>query len=86
MTRSGPIFTAFLIAVPWLAQAQSGGVLHDQRETHLADVRQMTFGGENAEAYWSPDSSELVFQRTHDDRLEGLGHLGIRFTNRAFVE
>jgi Tol biopolymer transport system component len=65
MNRSIPFFTAFLLAVPWLAQAQSAGVLHDERETHLADVRQMTFGGENAEAYWSPDSSELVFQRTH---------------------
>ena len=39
--------------------------LHDEREVHLADVRQMTFGGENAEAYWSPDGTELVFQSTH---------------------
>ena len=28
---------------------------HDPREVHLADVRQLTFGGENAEAYWSFD-------------------------------
>ena len=44
------------------AYAQSAGVLHDEREVHFGDVRQMTFGGENAEAYWSPDGSELVFQ------------------------
>ena len=31
-------------------------------ETHLADIRQLTFGGENAEAYWSPDGTELIFQ------------------------
>ncbi|MGO9830767.1 MAG: M20/M25/M40 family metallo-hydrolase [Myxococcaceae bacterium] len=31
-------------------------------ETHLADLRQLTFGGENAEAYWSFDGKELVFQ------------------------
>ena len=60
----------FLIALSMLlmsaaAIAQSAGVLHDERETRLADVRQMTFGGENAEAYWSPDGKELVFQRTH---------------------
>jgi Tol biopolymer transport system component len=46
------------------AQSQSAGTLHDPRETHFANVRQLTFGGENAEAYWSPDGSELVFQST----------------------
>lgn len=50
------------LSVPVLSQAQ--GALHDERETHLAEVRQLTFGGENAEAYWSPDGSELVFQST----------------------
>jgi Tol biopolymer transport system component len=38
--------------------------LHDERETHLADLRQLTFDGENAEAYFSPDGRSLVFQRT----------------------
>jgi len=33
-------------------------------ERHLADVRQLTFGGENAEAYWSPDGRQLIYQRT----------------------
>ena len=33
-------------------------------ERHLANVRQLTFGGENAEAYWSPDGRQLVFQST----------------------
>jgi Tol biopolymer transport system component len=33
-------------------------------ERHLTDVRQLTFGGENAEAYWSPDGRQLVFQAT----------------------
>ena len=47
------------------AFSQTAGVLHDERETHFADVRQLTSGGENAEAYWSPDGSELVFQRTY---------------------
>jgi Tol biopolymer transport system component len=31
-------------------------------EAHLGDVRQLTFGGENAEAYWSWDGSELILQ------------------------
>ncbi len=31
-------------------------------ERHLANVRQLTFGGQNAEAYWSPDGTKLIFQ------------------------
>jgi len=33
-------------------------------ETHLADLRKLTAGGENAEAYFSPDGRSLIFQRT----------------------
>ncbi|MBL7858381.1 MAG: PD40 domain-containing protein [Cyclobacteriaceae bacterium] len=32
------------------------------QEKHLKDLRQITFGGDNAEAYWSFDSKKLVFQ------------------------
>jgi Tol biopolymer transport system component len=39
-------------------------VAADARETHLADPVQLTRGGENAEAYWSPDGRQLVFQST----------------------
>lgn len=37
----------------------------DPREVHLKNVRQLTFGGENAEAYWSFDGTKLVFQARH---------------------
>jgi TolB protein len=37
-------------------------------EKHLRNVRQLTFGGENAEAYFSPDGSELIFQSKRDGR------------------
>ena len=33
-----------------------------QEEVHLANLKQLTFGGNNAEAYWSFDNSMLVFQ------------------------
>ena len=39
-------------------------------ETHLANVQQLTFGGDNAEAYWSFDGKYIVFQRTNPK--EGL--------------
>jgi len=31
-------------------------------EHHLRNIKQLTFGGNNAEAYWSFDSNQLVFQ------------------------
>ncbi|MEO8033950.1 MAG: M20/M25/M40 family metallo-hydrolase, partial [Acidobacteriota bacterium] len=33
-------------------------------EKHLKDIRQLTFGGENAEAYFSPDGTKLIYQST----------------------
>jgi len=33
-------------------------------ESHLSGLRRLTFGGDNAEAYWSPDGKRLSFQRT----------------------
>jgi len=36
-------------------------------ETHLRNIRQLTFGGQNAEAYWSFDDRELIFQSTRGD-------------------
>src|SRR5689334_13714004 len=34
-------------------------------EKHFKNVIQLTFGGDNAEAYWSFDSKYIVFQRTN---------------------
>jgi Tol biopolymer transport system component len=36
------------------------------KETRLANIRQLTFGGENAEAYFSFDGSRLIFQSTRE--------------------
>jgi TolB protein len=36
-------------------------------EPHLANIRKLTSGGENAEAYWNVEGTELVFQSTRDD-------------------
>ena len=45
----------FTIAV--IAQAPSATV-----ERHLANITQLTTGGENAEAYFSPDGKQLIYQ------------------------
>jgi len=36
------------------------------QEKHLRNVKQLTFGGENAEAYFSADGKKLIFQSTRD--------------------
>ena len=35
-------------------------------ERHLRNIRQLTFGGENAEAYFSADGSRIIFQSTRE--------------------
>ena len=35
-------------------------------EPRLRNIKQLTFGGENAEAYFSPDGKQLIFQSTRD--------------------
>ncbi|MGZ8509488.1 MAG: TolB family protein [Chitinophagaceae bacterium] len=39
-------------------------------ETHFKNIQQLTFGGDNAEAYWSYDGKHIIFQRTNPK--EGL--------------
>lgn len=38
--------------------------LHYPEETHFKNIQQLTFGGDNAEAYFSYDGKHLIFQRT----------------------
>lgn len=37
-------------------------------EKHFKNVKQLTFGGENAEAYFSSDGTQLIFQSKRDNR------------------
>jgi TolB protein len=41
------------------------------QETHLKNLVQLTFGGDNAEAYWSFDNTKLTFQS--NNRAWGVG-------------
>lgn len=40
--------------------------IHYAKEVHLKNVKQLTFGGDNAEAYWSFDDTKLVFQANNE--------------------
>ena len=50
------------------AQAPRPGPKPIPAERHLRNIRQLTFGGENAEAYFSSDGTRLIFQSTRDGR------------------
>jgi TolB protein len=48
-----------------VAQKAAGDSLLYPGEVHLKNIRQLTFGGDNAEAYFSFDDSKVVFQATN---------------------
>ncbi|MBI4420809.1 MAG: PD40 domain-containing protein [Gemmatimonadetes bacterium] len=55
------MFTAlFLLVQPQLVAPDSG-------EVHLRNIRQLTFGGQNAEAYFSHSGTQLILQRQESD-------------------
>ena len=49
------------------ASSQSAPDLPNPPETHLRNIKQLTFGGQNAEAYFSADGKKLIYQSTHGD-------------------
>jgi TolB protein len=56
--------TGVVLGVFALDEAARGGDARIASEKHLANLRQLTHGGENAEAYFSWDGTRLVFQAT----------------------
>lgn len=76
------ILLLFLVLTMWACGDQTSSNTEDQtgttadesadtlryaEEGHLRNLRQLTFGGDNAEAYFSFDNSRLVFQATNPD-------------------
>ncbi|HRS39941.1 MAG TPA: hypothetical protein P5292_12245, partial [Bacteroidia bacterium] len=47
------------------SQEPADTTTHYSAEKHLSNIRQLTFGGDNAEAYFSFDSKSIVFQATN---------------------
>lgn len=66
-------FSSLALALPLALSACSAGsqgvpasatfVAPESGERHLRNIRQLTFGGNNAEAYFSRSSKQLIFQR-----------------------
>ena len=56
------------------ATNKSNAVRYEQ-ESHLSNVRQLTYGGNNAEAYWSFDDTKLVFQSDNSNWGNECDHI-----------
>lgn len=68
--RTQIAITLLLLFVSLKTWSASADTIHFEGEKHFKNVRQLTFGGDNAEAYWSFDGKYIVFQRTN--QKEGL--------------
>lgn len=70
VARSRIVFSAGIALALLLqgAAAQTAPVATaaSSEEKHLRNIRQLTFGGQNAEAYFSPDGKKLIFQSTRE--------------------
>jgi len=69
------IFLALSVALSISSFAQHGSQpvadsVQYADEKHFKNIQQLTFGGDNAEAYWSFDSKYIIFQKTNPK--EGL--------------
>jgi TolB protein len=59
------VLAGLLIVIGYLfARAEDPPPRPEGYETHLQNLKQLTFGGQNAEAYFSFDGSKIIFQST----------------------
>src|SRR5436305_12208472 len=61
------VLTGLLIAVSYFfvsAEEPATRPSEEAREAHLQNLKQLTFGGQNAEAYFSLDGGKIVVQAT----------------------
>ena len=55
-------------SIPYPVDRPGDDPLRLPEEKHLKNIKQLSFGGENAEAYFSADGKQLSFQSTRDGR------------------
>jgi Tol biopolymer transport system component len=60
------LFLSIVLMFSGLLAAQTANSPGASQETHLRNITQLTFGGQNAEAYFSADGKKLIFQSTRD--------------------
>ncbi|HEX9483636.1 MAG TPA: hypothetical protein VF929_03610 [Gemmatimonadaceae bacterium] len=68
--KVSPVLLAWVTAAACMRTGSAGTIVRDPGpgERHLRNVRQLTNGGANAEAYFSADGRRIVFQSARDGR------------------
>jgi TolB protein len=61
------MLTLLLIALQNPVGVANDPLLKDAQESHLVNIRQLTFGGQNAEAYWNEDGTAIIYQTTQPE-------------------
>ena len=71
--------------VPQSVKATPAPSLTLPQEVHLTNVKQLTNGGENAEAYFSFDGTKLTFQHTGEFKCDQIYTMNIDGTDRKMI-
>lgn len=84
----GWLTLAFLFVLPAAPTAQGeksvrADSLRYPKESHLRNLRQLTYGGDNAEAYWSFDGTKLIFQATRSEWGAACDQIFLMDTRKA---
>ena len=71
---TGSLFIVFSVSGCFFQNIQANNFAYnnnliEENETHFLNLRQLTFSGENAEAYFSCDGKKLIFQSHDGDSL-----------------
>ncbi|MER3413070.1 MAG: hypothetical protein C4341_02300 [Armatimonadota bacterium] len=61
------MIAAILFALQNPVGIPNDDLLRHPNEVHLLNVRQLTFGGQNAEAYWNTDGTKIIYQSTQPE-------------------
>ena len=84
-----PVLVAAVAALTRVAASPQRGApaspLELPQEKHLRNIKQLTFGGENAEAYFSFDGKRLTFQSTQGHECDQIYTMNIDGTDRKLV-
>ena len=58
-------FSLLVLLMQYIKAQPAADSIHYAAEKHFANLQQLTFGGDNAEAYFSFDGQWLIFQKTN---------------------
>ena len=79
------LLVLLLVAGAASVAAQDGSSLALPEEKHLRNVRQLTPGGENAEAYFSADNRQIIFQSHEGTGCDQIYTMALDGSNRRLV-